>query len=409
MLKRFYHLITGDYSQYTFEHRVFNLTSCIIFLFCAQATTFNFFLDLHITTIWLGFGGMITSLLVFYVSRIKQQFSPSLIFLYSVAAILLLGPLHFYNGGSNGPVAYLIIMLLFIYIFIAPLFMQGWIYAMYCAALLAIFLLEYLNPQWVIPYETKEQRFIDYGIVLLYITFFTSFTIWIFRKSYDREQKTIRLQKEELERLYVQTNEKNLYIEALIKELHHRVKNNLQVVSSLMSLQSNRVKDAEARMALEEGRTRVNAMALIHQKLYLNHELAAVNMGEYLEHLCASLAESFGFPPSVVFTEVQLTNQTLDIDRAVSIGLVVNELVTNSFKHAFQGINEPRVTVYLKQTTSELLLEVADNGKGIQKQAHSKNSFGMKLIETLVQQLGASIQVEHKQGTKSTISITSGI
>jgi hypothetical protein len=213
MLKRLYYLIAGDYSQYTFEHRVFNLTSCIILLFCVQATTFNFFLGLHIVTIWLGIGGTIASSFIFYLSRIKNQFSPSLIFLFSVIAILILGPLHFYNGGSNGPVAFLIIMLLFVYIFIAPLFMQGWIYAMYCASLLVIFLMEYINPQWVVPYETKEQRFIDYGIVLLYITFFTSFTIWIFRKSYDREQKTIRLQKEELERLYVQTNEKNLYIE----------------------------------------------------------------------------------------------------------------------------------------------------------------------------------------------------
>jgi two-component sensor histidine kinase len=409
MLKRLYYLIAGDYSQYTFEHRVFNLTSCIILLFCVQATTFNFFLGLHIVTIWLGIGGTIASSFIFYLSRIKNQFSPSLIFLFSVIAILILGPLHFYNGGSNGPVAFLIIMLLFVYIFIAPLFMQGWIYAMYCASLLVIFLMEYINPQWVVPYETKEQRFIDYGIVLLYITFFTSFTIWIFRKSYDREQKTIRLQKEELERLYVQTNEKNLYIESLIKELHHRVKNNLQVVSSLMSLQSNRMKDAEARQALEEGRTRVNAMALIHQKLYLNHELAAVNMGEYLEHLCASLAESFGFPSAIVSTEVQLTSQTLDIDRAVSIGLIVNELVTNSFKHAFHGVHEPSVNVSLKQTASELILDVADNGKGMHQEAHAKNSFGMKLVQTLVQQLGAGMEVDNKSGTRSTISIKTGI
>lgn len=408
MLKKLYHYITGNYQSSAFEHRVFNLTCFIIFLFCVQATAFNYFLGLHIVTIWLGVAGMITSLLVFYISRIKNQFSPTLIFIYSVVAILILAPLHFYNGGSNGPVAFLIIMLLFIYIFIAPIFMQGWIYALYSVSLLVTFSLEYLYPHWVIPYDTKEQRFIDFSIVLLYITFFTSFTIWIFRKSYDREQRTIQLQKEELERLYQQTNEKNQHIESLIKELHHRVKNNLQVVSSLMSLQSNRMKDDEARQALEEGRTRVNAMALIHQKLYMNNELAAVNMKEYLENLSCSLADSFGFPSSVVSTQVQVAGQTLDIDRAVSIGLIVNELVTNSFKHAFQNVLEPRLFIRLKQLENELQLEVGDNGKGMPPGEISKNSFGMKLVHTLVQQLGATIHVENKQGTWSTIKMKAG-
>lgn len=408
MLKKIYHYITGSDQSISFEHRVFNLTCFIIFLFSVQATAFNFFLGLHIITIWLGIGGMTASLVMFYLSRLKQVFSPALVLGYSVIAILILSPLYFYNGGADGPVLFLIIMLLFIFIFIAPTFMQGWIYVLFSVAMLTIFFLEYYYPHWVIPYETKEQRFIDFSIVLIYITFFTSFTIWIFRKSYDREQRTIQSQKEELERLYRQTNEKNQYIESLIKELHHRVKNNLQVVSSLMSLQSNRMKDVEARQALEEGRTRVNAMALIHQKLYMNHELAAVNMGEYLENLCASLAESFGFPSSVVATEVQLTGDTLDIDRAVSIGLIVNELVTNSFKHAFQNVSEPKLFVRLQQVSDALELEVGDNGKGMNFEEVSKNSFGMKLVHTLVQQLGASIHVESKQGTRSTIKMKSG-
>lgn len=408
MLKKIYYHVAGNFESYTFEHRVFNLTCFIIFFFCLQATAFNFFLGLHIITIWLGIGGMAASLVCFYISRVKKQFSPVLIFTYAIIAILLLSPLYFYNGGSNGPVFFLIIMLLFIYIFIAPSFMQVWIYIIYSIAMLTVFFLEYFYTDWVVPYDSKEQRVIDFSIVLVYITFFTSFTIWIFRKSYDKEQRTIRLQKGELEKLYQQANEKNQYIESLIKELHHRVKNNLQVVSSLMSLQSNRMKADEARNALEEGRNRVNAMALIHQKLYMDDELSSVNMNEYLENLSASLAESFGYPPAVVSPQVQLTGNKLDIDRAVSIGLIVNELVTNSFKHAFHGHTNPKVFVRLNQSSDEIILEVGDNGSGISPGEVSNNSFGMKLVKTLVQQLGAGFQVENKQGTWFTIKMKNG-
>ncbi len=300
-------------------------------------------------------------------------------------------------------------MLLFIYIIIAPLFIQGWIYAMFCISLLSIFALEYMYPQWVVPYETKEKQFIDYAIALMYVTFFTSFTIWIFRKSYDREQKIIRLQKEELERMYIQTNEKNQHIDSLIKELHHRVKNNLQVMSSLMALQSNRMKDAEGRQAMEEGRTRINAMALIHQELYLKNELAAANMNEYLENLSGSLAESFGYPSSVVSTQVTLHVNDLDIDQAVSIGLIVNELATNSFKHAFNGVADPRLFVRLNKLENELELEVSDNGNGINPGEFSTHTFGMKLVNTLVQQLRRTIHFENRNGAKINIKMKAGL
>src|SRR5690606_28566898 len=113
----------------------------------------------------------------------------------------------------------------------------------------------------------------------------TMIIILLFRRSYDREQKMVLQQKQKLEEAYRITTEKNEYIESLIRELHHRVKNNLQIVSSLLSLQSNRMADDKARLALEEGKTRVDAMAMIHQKLYMDHELAAVNIEEYLGHL----------------------------------------------------------------------------------------------------------------------------
>ena len=203
--------------------------------------------------------------------------------------------------------------------------------------------------------------------------------------------------------------EKNERIEVLIRELHHRVKNNLQVVSSLLSLQSNRLSSKAAREAMDEGRSRVDAMAMIHQRLYMNDDLAAVDMEEYLEKLSQSLASTFGFSDSTVETNVALKSPTMDIDMAVPIGLIVNELATNAFKHAFATVAEPRLRVSLDmQDEKTMNLRVADNGKGIAgtELDGKEQSFGMKLVQTLVKQLGATMEVTQRNGTIFDIRIS---
>lgn len=192
---------------------------------------------------------------------------------------------------------------------------------------------------------------------------------------------------------------KNNQIETLIRELHHRIKNNLQVVSGLLSLQSYRTESEEARQAMDEGRSRVEAMAMIHQKLYMDKELAAVDMTDYLRNLGNSLAGSFGHSPHTVETTVDMPAATMDIDRAIPIGLIVNELITNAFKHAFAGSHEPRVLVSLQQKGNALELTVADNGKGMNEATKEPQSFGMKLVRTLVQQLDGRLERIAVDGT----------
>ncbi len=203
-------------------------------------------------------------------------------------------------------------------------------------------------------------------------------------------------------------SEKNNRIETLIRELHHRVKNNLQVVSSLLSMQSNRLDNEIARQAMEEGRTRVDAMAMIHQKLYMDDDLASVDMEDYLAKLSQSLAGSFGYGFQHVETIVDLDKKTMDIDMAVPIGLIVNELITNAFKHAFTAGDQPRISVTLQRNANNTLnLRVADNGKGLEQENLERNnkSFGMKLVHTLVKQLDATMEVKQLNGTIFDISI----
>lgn len=199
--------------------------------------------------------------------------------------------------------------------------------------------------------------------------------------------------------------EKNRRIELLVRELHHRVKNNLQVVSGLLSLQSNRTESESAKLAMEEGRSRINAMALIHQRLYMDKDLASVDVKDYLENLSKSLAGSFGFDSDHIHTNINLPENNLDVDLAMPIGLIVNELVTNAFKHAFSGINDPAVNIHLYRKRDHVLeLQVSDNGSGLKEE--KAGSFGMKLVQTLVKQINGTMTVKQDPGTAYTIEIS---
>ncbi len=404
MLKRLYLFIAGDEDSFRFEHRIFNLSGFVLAVFCIQGTIINYLLGLHPATVWLAIAGIIISVFIFYIARIKKYFTPSIIIIYALAAIFILSPLHFFNGASAGPTIYLLIMMLNIFLLIAPPKMQLWLYGMYTVAILAMFLFEYLFPNMAVAYTSSTQRIADHVTVIIYSFFFTMIVIRLFRRSYDREQNTILKQKIELQKAFETTNEKNKAIESLIKELHHRVKNNLQVVSSLLSLHSNRIEDNKARIALEDGKKRVEAMAMIHQRLYMDREVTAVNIEEYMESLAVSIAESFGYTSTAIISKFNLQHPNMHIDQAIPIGLIVNELITNSFKHAFNSISKPKVNVGIEQKGTNLILQVSDNGSGY---TNTKNelAFGMKLVNTLVTQLDAAMEIKNDIGATFTITM----
>jgi len=204
----------------------------------------------------------------------------------------------------------------------------------------------------------------------------------------------------------IELQQKNERIETLMRELHHRVKNNLQVIGSVLNLQSLKLTDASARSAIEEGKSRVEAMSLLHQKMYLDDNLRAINIEEYITSLSNMLAHSFGYDQSIVQTSIQLSSKNMDVDLATPLALIINELITNAFKHAFQQVDQPLLTIELTEDKIDqtVSLKVSDNGKGINLSAVSPSSFGLKLIRTFVQQLGAKMDISNNKGSVFNIS-----
>jgi len=200
---------------------------------------------------------------------------------------------------------------------------------------------------------------------------------------------------------------KNQENELLLKEIHHRVKNNLQTISSLLSLQSESIDDPTAFDAVQESKNRVASMALIHQKLYQRDNLAAIEMRDYFETIGNAIIDSFGERAKRVALEIDMPELELDVDTAVPIGLITNELVTNSLKHAFPNDNHGRIFISLKKLGQDNLeLIIADNGQSVENQVKEADSggFGSLLINLLTTQLGGQIDKQTEEGMSTIIS-----
>ncbi len=191
---------------------------------------------------------------------------------------------------------------------------------------------------------------------------------------------------------------KNAENELLLKEIHHRVKNNLEVVSSLLALQSAQIDDQGTKAAMQEGQNRVQSIGIVHQKLYQGNNLGAIEMKDYFFHLSESILDSFGAEDRVQI-ECAMDQLDVDIDTAVPLGLIVNELLTNALKYAFPDGRTGKLRIKLeKNAAGNLHLEVADNGVG-KSGLIQGSGFGTQLVALLTRQLSGSMREEIKNGT----------
>ena len=192
---------------------------------------------------------------------------------------------------------------------------------------------------------------------------------------------------------------KNAENELLLKEIHHRVKNNLEVVSSLLALQSAQTDDMNTKDAMQESQNRVQSIGIVHQKLYQGNNLGAIEMKDYFLNLSESILDSFGADKRVSI-ECAMEKLDLDIDTAVPLGLIVNELITNTLKYAFPKGGNGKVLIKLEKSKDGILhLEVSDNGVG--KSGLTKGTgFGGQLVSLLTRQLSGSMREETENGTR---------
>jgi two-component sensor histidine kinase len=190
--------------------------------------------------------------------------------------------------------------------------------------------------------------------------------------------------------------------EVLLQEIHHRVKNNLQIMSSLLHLQSRHVTDQETLAMFKESRNRIRSMALVHEKLYQSSDLSQINFAQYVRSLGSYLLRSYGVDPGLVRLQIDAQDAHLSIDTAVPCGLVINELISNALKHAFPDGRDGEIRLEFHQVeTGRFVLTVHDDGVGFAPDPvlTKPSTLGLQLVNTLVDQLEGTIAYDHSDGT----------
>jgi two-component sensor histidine kinase len=193
--------------------------------------------------------------------------------------------------------------------------------------------------------------------------------------------------------------------EMLLREVHHRVKNTLQIISSLLYLQSEKAEEIGAGDILQSSRDQVRSMALVHERLYGSEDLARVDFGEYLQSLRTSLLQTYGGASRGIEVKVDADAALVDIDLATPCGLIVNELVSNALKYAFDHQEQGEVGIGFYADGEQFVLTVHDNGIGLPEEADLQHgqSLGLTLVQSLVEQLHGTMRIDRGLGSRFTI------
>lgn len=190
--------------------------------------------------------------------------------------------------------------------------------------------------------------------------------------------------------------------ENLVKEIHHRVKNNLQVISSLLNMHVRKVKDPKSKKIFDDGISRIQAMSLIHQNIYAHSNLQQIKPREYVEKLVQQLFVTYQIPDKAIEIQTSIDDINLDIEKLMSIGLILNEILSNAFKYAFNGSKTGAIDILLHQPkTNEIEMTVKDNGSGISIDIIDEpgDSLGMRLIQAFSEKLKATLSIGNVNGT----------
>ncbi|MBE8724388.1 sensor histidine kinase [Flavobacterium hungaricum] len=255
----------------------------------------------------------------------------------------------------------------------------------------------------------KSRLLINFSVGIILLLFVI---IGLFYNHYQLKQKNNRkLELKEKEISLQNKNLQNLLLEKewLMKEIHHRVKNNLQTVMSLLNSQTEFIEDDLALSTIKSSQHRIHAMSLIHQKLYMSENIASINMPIYIHELVEYLRDAFNLKQRIRFA-VEIEELELEVTQAIPLGLIINEAVTNAIKYAFPDDQKGLISISLAATeTNHYLLTIRDNGIGIPTTADQNNSFGMSLIQGLSEDLEGAFSVENNNGTVLQLSFEKDI
>ena len=366
-----------------------NYVSSVLAILFSGVCLFALKITEIIPYVFLGFG--VLNLINIQIFRYHK----SLTLTYNISSIMALAStltITLYSGGINSP--FIFILALIVFSGYVTTRNYGQVY------LNLIFFLIILVYSQSIPKFSFTYNVIDPKYQSLFGLFSVLFAVYllgnVFGKNLLRTHHRLYRSKSELQK---KVDEK----ETLLREVHHRVKNNLQTVSSLLSLQSRNTRDEEMKNAIKSSQNRVVSMAMVHEMLYMRDDHSKIECKSYVRELSEYLLRSLKGPKNTIALDLDIPDIKMGIDTAIPLGLLINEAITNSLKYGFSDESGGKISIAMHQEDSaNYLLEIGDNGIGFPEEIDHKTtkSLGLKLMHNLARQLRGSINRDpNKKGT----------
>lgn len=422
--------LCGSQEEFILEHRLFNLMLFLTILMAIWGAGYDILLDLPFYTVYPLLAATVVGMVIYWFSRFRGIYTEAMIYPMVLMATAIGTVFFFLNSGSAGPMILLVLSVYHIFIVLANGKHQYFILGLLLLGGSILYFLELKFPGWVVPYPNASARFWDTVITFWFSAMFMASATMLFKRNYNHERKMLALRNQELNELNAtireqkamlelktdhlesalnELQEKNQTIKTLMKELNHRVGNNLQLIYSLLNLQESEILDPVARQFISQAKNRIIAISLLHQKLYHTDHTPYIDLPAYLRELCGYLVQDVVPSVSLQYAFQPPTFQS-DLKVSIHIGLIVNELITNSLKHAWP-LHQSDRAINLMVTLHEsnrFTLRLTDNGAGFDPIAIQLKDtrFGLRFIQSVLTQYSGSMSVKNDQGSCVELDMT---
>ncbi len=392
-LKKFTSYIFAEKENLSLENRLF-LSSILIGIFISTiASIMTIILSIDLIPVIISCGLTFLLFIVYYFARIKKIIEPFIIpiLLFSIAGIFII---WIYAGGMHGQNMLPAFVILILALIILPQRKKKYLIFLFLILIVIVYLIVYYKPDLVIDYHSEKSRWIDSFATTIYSALCIYLIILFFHKHYTIE----RLRAEESEnKIKMLLAEK----EIILKEVHHRIKNNMSTINAFLILQADIINEPSAIKALEDAGNRVQSMMVLYDKLYRSAGFNKLSVKEYLPSMIDEIVSNFPNRNSVKIVK-NIDDFLLDAGRLQPLGIIINEIITNSMKYAFMDKDNGiiSITASLKEKNATFIVE--DNGPGLPESIDLEHStgFGLQLLRILTEQLKGTIQIERAGGTK---------
>src|SRR5690606_19452076 len=372
--------------SYSLWHRVFKLFLCFGGLAGLIDLMLRIFFYQYINQIAFSIIIAIIFVVCYYLVRVKEYFTYRVDLISAVLSLICLSFSFFFNSGTDGKVIPLLLFSLTVYFLSAHRPTVYLISFLHSVSIVTVLLLQYIHPEWIVKYPNEKERLVDNLANIVYIVLIMYFILGIMRREFEKERASLREKDAYL-------TQQNRLIQDLLKELNHRVKNNLQVVTALLSLQAYRSRNPYAISALEEGKNRLISMSILHKKLYQDNFFNQISLREYVDDLFEHVLSG---TENTIEVKMDIEDIMLIADQAIPLGLVLNEIFTGLINHAFapnavsriiggrSQLDNAFIEIFISDIVINLIIEVTKM---------KESGVSMELIDMLIKQLDGSFKV----------------